>query len=149
MDFNAEQVQSPLSNLACNGAIADINIDSEAQLKMPAMGCERVLAYIHTGSITAAGQKYEAGQLLVLDGDSAIIATTDQPSGLLLLRGEPLRQPIAHGSIRYEYTSPVTGCYPRLSKRAIRTIITIGGYLYGFTREWKVADKWYDTDSER
>ncbi|TLX51381.1 pirin family protein [Pseudoalteromonas ruthenica] len=94
--LNAEQVQSPLSNLACNGAIADINIDSKAQLEMPAMGCERVLAYIHTGSITAAGQRYQAGQLLVLDGDSAIIATTDQPSGLLLLRGEPLHQPIAH-----------------------------------------------------
>ncbi|MFY8273926.1 pirin family protein [Pseudoalteromonas sp. SSDWG2] len=94
--FASEVVQSPLTRLSSEAAIGDVSMQASAHFKMGALNSETALVYIHSGSLKVDGNTYEQGTLFVLDPRSPLHASSDEQSGFLILRGQPLRQPIAH-----------------------------------------------------
>ncbi|WP_462156560.1 pirin family protein [Pseudoalteromonas sp. GB56] len=89
-------VVSPLTRLSASAAIADVSIDSGSQVDLPAMQSETALVYIHSGSLTVQGKQYTSGTLLIVDPREPIKAQADEQAGFLMLKGQPLQQPIAH-----------------------------------------------------
>lgn len=91
-----KQITSPLERLSAQAAIADVSAPVGAQIELPPMRSETALVYIHTGALLVAGRSFPSGTLLVIDPQQPVQASTDVESGFLMLRGQPLRQPIAH-----------------------------------------------------
>ena len=91
-----KQITSPLERLSAQAAIADVSAPAGAQIALPPMRSETALVYIHTGALLVAGRSFPSGTLLVVDPQQPVQASTDVESGFLMLRGQPLRQPIAH-----------------------------------------------------
>jgi redox-sensitive bicupin YhaK (pirin superfamily) len=71
---------------------ADAELTAGARLVLPADYPERAV-HVASGSITVAGERFDAGRLLVFRGRDAIPITTDAPARVLLLGGEPLDGP--------------------------------------------------------
>jgi len=86
-----------LQNLAANGAIADITLPAGESVNLPALKQQKIMIYIHTGSlITEQGEAFTSGKLLILAPSSDIKLTAEQFTGVLILAGDQLNQPIAH-----------------------------------------------------
>ncbi|WP_404342501.1 pirin family protein [Pseudoalteromonas mariniglutinosa] len=94
----AEQSQvSSLQDLAANGMLADVSVPAGKQFTHPPLAQSKVMIYIHTGAInTAQGGPVMAGSLLILEPGSEIAFSSQTGAGVLILAGEPLKQPIAH-----------------------------------------------------
>ncbi|MGO3643347.1 MAG: pirin family protein [Pseudoalteromonas sp.] len=95
--FNDVEVNSPLQNLAANGALADALIPAGEQLLLAPLTQSNVMIYIHSGALLVDNSTLEAGKLLILSPGSEIALNSgEQGAGVLILAGEPLKQPIAH-----------------------------------------------------
>jgi redox-sensitive bicupin YhaK (pirin superfamily) len=71
---------------------ADAELERGAKLPLPAGHEERAI-YIATGEVGIAGDRFEAGRLLVFRPGDEIAITAVAPSRLLLLGGEPMDGP--------------------------------------------------------
>ncbi len=95
--FESHQLSSSLQNLAANGAIADVALPAGESINLPALKQQKVMIYVHTGAlISAQGDTFEAGKLLILEPGCEISIRAEKTAGVLILAGEPLNQPIAH-----------------------------------------------------
>ena len=95
--FESQQLASSLQNLAANGAIADVALPAGESINLPALKQQKVMIYVHTGAlISAQGDIFEAGKLLILEPRCEISIRAEKTAGVLILAGEPLNQPIAH-----------------------------------------------------
>ena len=65
------------------------NLDPGATLKLPDEHTERA-AYVVSGQVTAAGQTFEAGRMLVFSKGAAATVTAVTPAVLMTLGGEPV-----------------------------------------------------------
>jgi redox-sensitive bicupin YhaK (pirin superfamily) len=87
----------PLNRLARQAAIADLILHPGARLVLPTTATESVLAYVYRGSLLLEAAEYGAQQLLVSSpGETWDLQAGPGGAELLLLRGEPLREPVAH-----------------------------------------------------
>jgi len=90
-------LQGPLEELAALAAVADLQIEPGATVAVATPPGETLLGYIYEGAVEQDGSALAAQQLLVTsDGDSWIISAGERGASLLLLRGEPLAEPVAH-----------------------------------------------------
>jgi redox-sensitive bicupin YhaK (pirin superfamily) len=72
---------------------ADVVLQQRARLPLPDDHEDRGL-YVSTGSVTIAGQTFDAGQMMVFrPGDKITIAAGDQGARLMILGGETLAGP--------------------------------------------------------
>ncbi|TMS91717.1 MULTISPECIES: pirin family protein [unclassified Pseudoalteromonas] len=95
--FESHQLAASLQNLAANGAIADVVLPAGEGLNLPALKQQKVMIYIHTGSLESAqGETFDAGKLLIVEPSSDICIRAEKAAGVLILAGDPLNQPIAH-----------------------------------------------------
>jgi len=95
--FDGKELNSPLQKLAANGAIADVHIPADTELKLAPLIQTKVMVYIHSGALLLAdNSSLQAGKLLILSPYSDIKLMSGQGAGVLILAGEPLEQPIAH-----------------------------------------------------
>ena len=95
--FESHQLAASLQNLAANGAIADVVLPAGEGLNLPALKQQKVMIYIHTGSlISQTGDVFNAGKLLILEPLSDIALQAKKAAGVLIFAGDPLNQPIAH-----------------------------------------------------
>lgn len=95
--FENEILTSSLQSLAANAALADITLPAEKSMYLASLSQQKVMIYIHSGSlITADNQTIPAGKLLILEPSSDINISSLQGAGILVLAGDPLNQPIAH-----------------------------------------------------
>lgn len=95
--FEAVELTSSIQKLSANAALADVTLPAGKQLKLAPLKQQNVMLYIHSGSlITPDNQTFKAGKLLILEQGSDIDIATQHGAGVLILAGDPLKQPIAH-----------------------------------------------------
>lgn len=95
--FEAVELTSSIQKLSANAALADVTLPAGKQLKLDPLKQQNVMLYIHSGSlITPDNQTFKAGKLLILEPGSDIDIATQHGAGVLILAGDPLKQPIAH-----------------------------------------------------
>jgi redox-sensitive bicupin YhaK (pirin superfamily) len=95
--FEAVELTSSIQKLSANAALADVTLPAGKQLELAPLKQKNVMLYIHSGSlITPDNQTFKAGKLLILEPGSDIDIATQHGAGVLILAGDPLKQPIAH-----------------------------------------------------
>ncbi|WP_046005125.1 pirin family protein [Pseudoalteromonas rubra] len=93
--LDGQTVQSPLNDLAGNGAIADVTLPADQQITLDMSGYGKVLIYIHSG--TLADTRLSATYQLELDPAHPVtLQSGAQGAGLLVLAGQPIGEKIAH-----------------------------------------------------
>ncbi len=95
--FGAAQVAGPLATLARVAGLLELTLAPGAAVELATGPEENVVAYIYDGALALRGGSQTAGRLLVTSaGDSWRLEAGEEGAGLLLLRGRPLREPVAH-----------------------------------------------------
>jgi len=90
---NFGTVQGPLPQIGQDAAMADVRIAAETTLTIEMNREERLLAYVHQGSLE---DTLTMGQMAVWSGHERVQLTSQEGASLLLFRGTPLREPISH-----------------------------------------------------
>ncbi|MGB1140327.1 MAG: pirin family protein [Halioglobus sp.] len=91
------ETTGPLTELADLAAVADLNLASGGRVDMTTPGHESVLAYVHEGALLVDGQSVGPGHMLVTgQGHSWSLAAAAEGACVLLLRGDPIREPVAN-----------------------------------------------------
>jgi redox-sensitive bicupin YhaK (pirin superfamily) len=93
--IGAQKVTADLNDLAGSAGIADLRLEPNQAVQLPAINKERVLLLVHSG--TLAEPAANVGTLFHLDPDTDIHVTAG-PDGLgaLVLYGEPINENIVH-----------------------------------------------------
>lgn len=74
----------------------DWSLDPGADVTVPISANQQVLAFVFEGSVDIAGRAVRDGEMAILgDGDAVQLAASGSSGRLLLLAGEPLREPVA------------------------------------------------------
>ncbi|WP_338365972.1 pirin family protein [uncultured Pseudoalteromonas sp.] len=95
--FGEYTLASSLQSLAAHAALANVTLPVNTHMQLAALEQQKVMIYVHTGElISADGQTFNAGKLLILDANSDIDVSSQKGAGILILAGNPLKQPIAH-----------------------------------------------------
>ena len=90
-------LEGPLDVLARRAAIMDLSLAPGAALEIAVPEAENLVGYVYDGSVAIQDRLVEARQLLVTsEGDRLALRAGESGANLLLLRGEPLREPVAH-----------------------------------------------------
>ena len=71
---------------------AELRLDAGAALQLPSGVAERAL-YVFDGEVDIDGARFEAGRLLVLEGDRALRFEAATPAHVFLVGGAPLDGP--------------------------------------------------------
>ncbi|MFV8818698.1 pirin family protein [Haliea sp. E17] len=91
------EVTGPLQVLAEVAGLLDLQLAPGASVELALADQENVLAYVYDGAIATRDGSQPAGRMLVTSaGDRWPLTAGEQGAGLILLRGIPLREPIAH-----------------------------------------------------
>ncbi|MCQ3829999.1 pirin family protein [Microbulbifer elongatus] len=87
----------PLLEAAAEASVADLRLKAGAHVSLPVPQTHSVLAYIYCGALDTGRGVVNRGNLVLFgDGDSIQLRAPDEDTGLLLLHGTPLDEPIAH-----------------------------------------------------
>ncbi len=91
--FDGESYDSPLSDLAAEGAIADLQLKPNSVLNIDANQAGFLGAYIYRGSVWGASE----GEFVTLNSvENNSLETEEFGAGLLLFKGQPIKEKIAH-----------------------------------------------------
>lgn len=101
--FNETSGEGAMTTLGDGAGMADLSLDAGATVEIKLPEGYRLMAYVYNGAVSAARQdtgeqgKAENGGLMVFDrGDQIVTLHSETASGLLLLSGKPIGEPIAH-----------------------------------------------------
>ncbi len=90
-------LQGPLAELEPRAALLDLRLAPDAAVTVESPGDEALLGYVYQGSLDGGGTAVKARQLAVTGpGDAWTLRAGEGGAELLLLRGRPLREPVAH-----------------------------------------------------
>ena len=89
------EVNGGLKQLGEGAGLADLKLAAGATIELELESSEVFFIYVYSGSLAAG---VEAGFLAELqpDPEGRVTLTSSQATGLLLLKGKPLQEPIAH-----------------------------------------------------
>ena len=86
---------SPLNDLAGDGALADLTLESAGEIELNLSHKEQVLVYVHTGAF--ASPSLQTGQLAIVDPQQLLqITAAEQGAGALILTGNKINEKIVH-----------------------------------------------------
>lgn len=89
-------ITGPLAELAPRAGVADLAMQAGMRVDLVTQAEESVLVYVYEGSLEHAGTAISQQQLLLTSpGESLQLEAGDEGAGLLLLRGQPLGEPVA------------------------------------------------------
>jgi redox-sensitive bicupin YhaK (pirin superfamily) len=87
----------PLAELAERAAVLDLQLDPGARLTLSVPAEENLVGYIYDGGLRDRDRVIPARHLVVTGpGESLALAADTAGAGILLMRGLPLREPVAH-----------------------------------------------------
>jgi redox-sensitive bicupin YhaK (pirin superfamily) len=87
----------PLAELAERAALADLSLAPGAKVVVEAGPAENVIAYIYDGSLVEQGRDIAERHLLVTGpGEQWSLFAGSEGAKLLIVRGEPIGEPVAH-----------------------------------------------------
>lgn len=90
-------VQGPLQELAPRAGVIDLSLQAGAEVTVDTQQTENLLAYVYNGSLAVQGVTLAAQQMGVTsEGDRITLTAGTQGAQLLLLKGAPLREPVAN-----------------------------------------------------
>ncbi len=92
-----ETLAGPLQELADLAGVMDVTLAPHSELAVATRPTENVLVYIYDGSVALGEAQVSAQHMAITDaGDTLHLTAGADGSGLLVLRGEPLGEPVAH-----------------------------------------------------
>jgi redox-sensitive bicupin YhaK (pirin superfamily) len=95
--LEGEPVRGPLEEVARQAAILDLSLDAGAELELNVPREENLLGYVYDGLLISQDRELQPRQLMVTtEGDYIRLRGGAGGSRVLLLRGTPLREPVAH-----------------------------------------------------
>jgi redox-sensitive bicupin YhaK (pirin superfamily) len=95
--FGDTRLQGPLRELEERAGVADVALEAGAAVTVATGSSENVLAYVYEGSLAHGGVETGPRHLVVTGpGDSLTLRAGHSGARLLLLRGNPLGEPVAH-----------------------------------------------------
>ncbi|MEH6569680.1 MAG: pirin family protein [Halioglobus sp.] len=90
-------VRGPLVELEDRAAIADLSLAPDAHLSLLTENEDSVLAYIYEGSIVSGGVENGPQTLLITgQGNEWLLKAGASGASVLVMRGQPLGEPVAH-----------------------------------------------------
>jgi len=91
------QLEGPLRELATRAGVLDLVLEPGAKLELALTATESTSAYVYDGSILRGAGTIGPQQLVITDrGERWELAAGERGAALLVLRGEPLAEPVAH-----------------------------------------------------
>lgn len=75
----------------------DLRFDATngGKIRVPAQGQQTRLAYVYKGEVRLDGTTVRAGELAELQADGDLLVSADAGTGMLVLAGQPIKEPIA------------------------------------------------------
>ncbi|WOJ96869.1 pirin family protein [Congregibacter brevis] len=90
-------LEGPLSELAPQAALADLNLEPTVELTFAVQLEESVMVYIYNGDVDLGGNSYGERQMLLFGaGDTVSLKGGIHGAGVLLLRGRPIGERVVH-----------------------------------------------------
>lgn len=90
-------VEGPLVELADRAAILDLQLDPGGRVCLTVPAEENLVGYIYDGSLSYREKAIPSRHLFVTgQGEQLELAADTSGAGILLMRGRPLREPVAH-----------------------------------------------------
>lgn len=81
-----------------NPLYVDVRMPENTTLTHPLLASHAVMVYVYQGRVDIAGEAVESGQMAVLNSGNQVTIMAKEKSGVLLLAGQPLNEPIVqHG----------------------------------------------------
>jgi quercetin 2,3-dioxygenase len=91
------EVTGPLEELAPRAAVLDVRLEPGASVRLVTDPAQSVLAYLYEGELLRGDSAVPSQHLLITgSGDSWTLQAGEAGAELLVLRGRPLREPVAH-----------------------------------------------------
>lgn len=90
-------VQGPLVELAGQASVLDLQLAPGARIAMSVPAAENLVGYIYDGGLRDRERSIPARHLVITGpGETLELAADATGAGILLMRGQPLREPVAH-----------------------------------------------------
>ncbi len=90
-------VEGPLVELAERAAVLDLQLATEGRITLTVPANENLVGYIYDGGLRYREQAVAARHLFVTGhGEQLELAVDTAGAGIVLMRGQPLREPVAH-----------------------------------------------------
>ena len=92
-----DTIEGPLNELAHYAAILDLALTPGTLFELPVSSEDNLLGYVYQGSLEMRGSEVVEGQMLVTgEGSELVFSAGTSGVKLLLMRGQPLREPVVH-----------------------------------------------------
>nr|WP_010130281.1 pirin family protein [Microbulbifer agarilyticus] len=96
-----EPVSAPLLDTSANAAVADLRLAAGAEAELPLPASHTVLVYIYRGALDTGRGVVGRGNLVLFGAGEALQlraaeGEVGEDTGVLILHGNPLNEPVAH-----------------------------------------------------
>lgn len=95
LDVQQQTYEGPIQQLPANATVSDLQIEAGKTAELSALAPNTML-FLYQGKLHVAGQVVSEKQLLQLTDETSIMIEAQQVSGLLVLQGEPINEPVTH-----------------------------------------------------
>ena len=92
--IDGESHVAPLASMAADAGIADVEMPAGSELTLPVEAGYQAMAFVYQG--TLADLKQEKSLVVLDTSNNQITLKATAPATLLLLKGRPLKEPVAH-----------------------------------------------------
>ena len=89
-------ISGPVTDIAIDPVYLDLRLDAGAAHSIELPADHQAFAYVFDGAVKIAGTEVKAGHLAVLDrGDHLAVAAGPKGAALVVIAGQPIKEPIA------------------------------------------------------
>ncbi|KDM91325.1 pirin family protein [Photobacterium galatheae] len=96
LTIEGDTVTGPLQETGVPTTIADWQTTAGGQLNSCLNPDFQAMLYVYQGAIEIDGRTANAGELVILDAGEGLSVTATQDTGMLLLSGLPIHEPVVH-----------------------------------------------------
>ncbi|EMB51871.1 pirin-likeprotein [Vibrio mimicus] len=94
--LDTETITGPLTDTGVPATVADWRAEADQQISINTLSTFNAMLYVYRGSLTLGNQSVKAGQMAMLSDGERLTMKAEQPSGCLILMGEPIDEPVVH-----------------------------------------------------